>query len=333
MQQRITLPASATFENDLKPIIVDQLNQTASMFYYDVDRYQRLAKQHGMAPRTDVPQNVIVGKNQRPGLCHDYSAHFIENFRGPGDLYLVNTDVSGNTKLFQRIKRFEKSDILVTPQTKNFIDTYYQAVLTKHNEISKAESKWGWSFGQSSGDLVIGPYLFNSNTDGSLYLLSEQIVPAKPTHAGKTDFRDYTNHAWVRIIWNGLAIDVEPTWYDNGQLLEFGIIEVVTGKPITYPSVSGVYRGLPNTTLISPFENPVRVGSDYRFVISSTDFTEIALNHDDKWHYLTRNKNNPRFGIIFTIPANVSKIMLCGINGAGNNRAAKGLVSFDVVGC
>jgi len=37
---------------------------------------------------------------------------------------------------------------------------------------------------------------------------------------------ELTNHAWVRIIWNGMTIDVDPTWYDNGLPLE-KTIEVI----------------------------------------------------------------------------------------------------------
>jgi hypothetical protein len=335
MKLQTTLSQNANFESDLKPFIIEQLNHTASEFYYDIDRYNKLASQHGLPPRPDTPKNVIIGKNQKPGICQDYAAHFIENFRGAGDLFYVSVDGNGITKLFRRIKRFEKSDISVPRHMNHFVDGFYNAVMERHRDFVKTENKWGWSFGQSVqgglvGDCIIGPYIFNSNTDGTLYLLSEAIIPTKQSHAGKTDIREYSNHAWVRIIWNGLTIDVEPTWYDTGQLLEFGVIEIVTGKAITYPSVSSIYRGLPNTSLISPYKNPLCVGLEYRIVIASTDFTEFAIVHDDQWHYLSRNKNNPRFGIIFTVPRKATKIMLCGIIVNGNRKEAKGLVSFDV---
>ena len=53
-----------------------------------------------------------------------------------------------------------------------------------------------------------------------LFLLEETSIPTPESHAGHTILEEFSDHAWVRIIWNEITIDVEPTWYDGGLPLK-----------------------------------------------------------------------------------------------------------------
>jgi hypothetical protein len=57
-----------------------------------------------------------------------------------------------------------------------------------------------------------------------LFLIEIISIPAPESHAGRT-IEQFSYHAWVRILWNGMVIDVDPTWYDNGLPFE-NVIEV-----------------------------------------------------------------------------------------------------------
>jgi hypothetical protein len=313
------------FESKVLPYIVKQLYHTASTYFYCLDKYNRNRKSLGLPPRLEPVRNAIQGDNEIPGVCVDYATHFINNYRGPGELFYIQVDTDGSATLYRRLKRFRQSDIVVnhTMSVNTFIENLYHRVIssgareegarfiweneqnlwqtfytyTRHGIIHwssysfnsqttlipfKREhisinlsiflqeqnrqiklhsdkfllrvgerhrdlvderlSSWGWGWsnnwasrGKSNelGEWYIGTYLFNSNKCGSLYLLERIPIPTPQTHAKETDINKFTNHAWVRIVWEGKIIDVEPTWFDNGREIGRGIIEII-GKSSGY---------------------------------------------------------------------------------------------------
>jgi len=88
-QPRITDHPDATYENDVYPFIVEQINHTAATFFYDREKQNRNRAERGQPPELGPVGNVIVGKNEIGGVCHDYAIHFIENYKGLGDVYYV----------------------------------------------------------------------------------------------------------------------------------------------------------------------------------------------------------------------------------------------------
>ena len=175
-QKQPSKKPKVSYEEDLYPFIVEQINNTAATFFYDIEKANR---------NKDIPvvekqesSNAIVGDNETGGVCQDYAFHFIDNFKGPGEVYFLSVDSNGKTELEKRIKLFERSDIIIFDKKTidSFIEETYQ-------------------------------------------------VPTPESPAGET-IEKFSNHAWVRIQWNGLIVDVDPTWHDNGRSLE-EVIEVI----------------------------------------------------------------------------------------------------------
>jgi len=237
-QPRIIDWSGASFENDVLPLIIEQMNHTAASFFYDLDRFNRMLEESGLPIREEPVGNFIVGHNERAGVCQDYAAHFIHHYRGLGEIYFVSVNAYGETALLRRVKRFARSDITIENplqlaiDSREIINRFYREVRRSHQRHLQQGSSWGWSFGMhgwvgdESREWHIGPYIFNSNEDGSLYLLEKISIPTPLSHAGKTE--GFFNHAWVRIIWRDMIIDVDPTWYDNGLPFDLGSIAVIT---------------------------------------------------------------------------------------------------------
>jgi len=144
----------AAYYKDVYPLIIEQLNNTALMFFYDIEKANERIEGSGL-PFFNYPvKNVVLGEDEIEGVCTDYTIHFMENYKGLGNVYLVSTE--------------------------------------RENAYL---------------------YTLQKNGDETLFLM-EEIIPTPKSHAGRKT--GYFNHAWVRIIYNGITIDVEPTWYDSG---------------------------------------------------------------------------------------------------------------------
>ena len=290
-----------TYEKDVLPFIIEQLNNTAAAFFYDREKQNRILISTGQLPvdkNEDPPGNFIVGVNEIGGVCHDYAFHFIDNYKGPGEVYYFGVDPYGAAELKRRVKPFEKSDIVVadiTPvdayiesryqqiinnagvkeegayykwesvqhssfftrtiggiiywseesfnantrlipfrkehikinmanyrarrdqQKGEIIDSYYNYILRETQASYRDEGPYiQLSFSRGAEGWDIGAVEINTDKNGRLYLTETTIVPKPQSHAGRTT--GFLDHAWVRIVWNGMTIDVEPTWLDNTGL-------------------------------------------------------------------------------------------------------------------
>ena len=191
-----TYDEQQNYEEHLYPHILEQINETARFFYYNLAGIR----------------NVHVGPNEEPGVCNDYASHFVDNYTGPGQIYRVITRPNGeDTVLERRVKVFERSDIKFS--TEDRIDTFYNHIMTG-NDDKTPPINWG-----SSMTFYNNPesqsFDFHTNRDGTLYIVDNAPIPTPLNHAGRPSPQFY-NHAWVRIIWNGITVDIDPTWYDNG---------------------------------------------------------------------------------------------------------------------
>jgi hypothetical protein len=346
-----------------------------------------------------------VGDNETGGVCQDYASHFIDNYKGPGDVYFVSVDDKGTAYLQRRIKQFEKTDIIITDNrsVNAFIDEIYQWIINQskqensrfiwqndqwstfytytsrgtvywsenvfnsntplvpfakeHIKINAANyraernrqrdkyvddiyntimqnhrannefANWGQSF-EAQG-WSIAPLKFHTNNAGKLFLMEETPIPTPVYHAGTTEKDRIFNHAWVRIIWNGMTVDIEPTWYDNGTPIEWGIIEE-PDKAATYPYVFTRYNELTATRLIAPITGTLRPGTSQTFVISSSDYPEFSIIVDKEWHYFTKNETTGNFEFSFTIPAHIDVIDIYGVTVTGSQRNGIGLIRYKV---
>jgi hypothetical protein len=341
-QTQVIDRADATYENDVLPFIIEQLNHTAASFFYDIDKLNRDLIEQGLPARLDPVLNVIVGNNEIGGVCHDYTSHFIDNYRGLGEIFYVGVDPAGNARLLRRIKQFEKSDIVIeNPDNiavdSSAIDNFYNAVLGEHRNNSREGWAWGWSYGMRGGwagiegEWTIGPYLFNSNKNGSLYLIEEIPIPTPLSHAGETDKSKFFNHAWVRIVWRDMTIDVDPTWYDGGRPIEFGAIaEIVPGRINTFPIAYRDFSELSNTRLISPITGVLRYGNNYTFIISSTDYSDFSIVINDSSNDFIKNTETGNFELNLTIPGDIDNINIFGITKSDISWSGVGLIGFMV---
>ena len=193
-----------TYEDDLYPHILEQINDTAGFFYYN---------------RAGI-HNAIKGPKEVPGVCNDYASHFVDHYKGPGEVYRMVVSTGGDAALERRVKVFEKSDIKFSTQER--IDTFYTHIMTGN---SNRTPPINWSstytyYNQPESQ----SFDFHTNRYGVLYVVDKIPVPTPLSHAGRTT--GFYNHAWVRIIWNGITVDIDPTWYDNGLSLSY-VIRVI----------------------------------------------------------------------------------------------------------
>jgi hypothetical protein len=351
--------------------------------------------------------NVIIGKNETGGVCQDYASHFIDNYKGLGDVYFVSVDDKGTSYLQKRIKQFERTDITIsdnkapsafideiyqwvlnqtkqensrfvwqndqfstfytftsngtvywsessftsdTPlvpfkrehikinavnylaernrQKEKFIDDIYNTIMQNHRANSEF-TNWGQAF--EAPGWKIAPLKFHTNKDRKLFLMEETPIPTPVFHAGTMEKEKILNHAWVRIIWNGMTIDVEPTWYDSGVPIEWGIIEeIFPNKVTTYPYAFIRYNELPATRLITPITGTLKPGSTQTFVISSKDYSEFSIIINNEWHYFTKNEATDNFELTFTIPPRIDVIDIYGVTVSGTQRNGIGLIRYKV---
>jgi len=367
------------------------------------------------------PKNVVVGNNEIGGVCQDYASHFIDNYKGLGEVYYLKVDVDGEAVLQRRVKPFEKSDIIISDITSvdSFIEKTYQRVINhtrKEGSYFKWEDKkyftfytktingiiyWSeqpfdsntypvpfkkehikiqrknyqaerdrqketyinhiysmiirnnkeykefthWESIHKEEGWYIAPLKFHTNKDGKLFLIEETSIPTPEFHAGKEEEEKekFFNHAWVRIIWGGMTIDVEPTWYDNGIPLEWAIEEITPNEidsyngndVLRYPYIYSDYSQLSNTQLISPKIGTLKSGSSQTFVISSKDYSEFSIIINGKLNNLLNNfrKNNKtgNYEVTLTVPKNIDTIEIYGVTIVNNQRNGVALVRYKVV--
>ena len=213
--------STAAYKKDVYPFILEQMNNTASVFFYDVERANRMIEGSGLPSLNYPPKNVMAGESETGGICTDYALHFIDNYTGPGNVYLVTTS-GRNANLQRRIKPFDKSDIIIT-NVENYREETAETIEKLINDIyniiiQDLEKSEGFYSGiinyETTNGLRMEPVTLQANGEGKLFLVEETLIPTPKPHAGRT--RGYFNHAWVRIIWNGITIDIDPTWYDAG---------------------------------------------------------------------------------------------------------------------
>jgi len=294
--EQIAEQVEVSYEKDVYPFIVEQINNTASTFFYDGKRAINILKNDGILvyDNYESSENTIIGSNEIAGICQDYAYHFIDNYKGPGDVFIVSF-YKGKTLLEKRIKLFEKSDIKIHDivSIDSFVNDLYQQVIywenlegfslewenevcesfyfiVKNKEIYYSETpidsdtplvlfkkehikidkeKYQAKRNREKEERVNKIYNNISNEykdtntfmhliisypniediniyvkDGKIYLVEENVIQTLEYHVGKKR-EELNSHAWVRIIWNEMTIDVDPTWYDNGIPLE-EVIEV-----------------------------------------------------------------------------------------------------------
>jgi len=415
---------NATYEKDVLPVIIEQINKTAATFFYDMEKFNRIRISKGIPIDKDEkpPKNVVLGNNEIGGICQDYASHFIDNYKGLGEVYYLVVDVNGEAFLQRRVKPFEKNDIIISDITSidSFIEKTYQRVINhaekegsyskwenkqystfytkkingiiylseqpfdsntylvpfkkeyikihqknyqaerdrqkekeinriysmiiRDNEDNKEFTSWENSHNKIEG-WYIAPLKFHTTKDGKLFLIEETSIPTPEFHAGKEEEEKekFFNHAWVRIIWNGMTIDVEPTWYDNGIPLEWAIEKIIpneidsyNGNNVSrYPYIYSNYSELSNTQLISPKTGTLKSGSFQTFIISSKDYSEFSIIIDGELNNLLNNfrKNNKtgNYEATLTVPNNIDTIEIYGVTTVNNRRNGVALVRYKVM--
>lgn len=294
-------------EEEFLNFIIEQINNTASYFFYDVNEALENRKGIPVPEKIPIINNIIAGDNEKGGVCIDYALHFIDNYTGPGEVYLFSINEKGDAYMEKRIKLFELSDIIIALiPFDSFVEKAHKLILEK-TDARFAANRWRndlWGIDDDfvfytkkingivywaekyeqfeSNPLVffrkehikeaivnyqlqdeykenLAKLLFNYiledyeklretkrityqpfegethwflNNDPiylhiaeneNIYLSEYKSVSTPKFHAGEITVFD---HAWVRIIWNEMVIDIDPTWYDNGMPLE-RVIEVI----------------------------------------------------------------------------------------------------------
>ena len=299
--------SKVSYEKHLRPFIIEQIDNTAETFFYDREKANRDRINKGLPVVRESPLNFKAGDKETGGVCEDYVFHFIDNYKGPGEVYFLGVDNNRKAQLPRRVKPFERSDIIISDKKTidSFIEEIYQDVIRQTNKETKGKNaylinedkkeRWSafytrtingiiyWSkepfdlnttlvpfrkdhiiihqknyqkerdkekedsinnfynsilqdkkdkkefrnsthFIKENRDWNIFPIRLHSK-DGKIFLIDETSISTPKFHAGET-IEKFSNHAWVRIHWNGMVVDVDPTWYDNGRPLE-QVIEVI----------------------------------------------------------------------------------------------------------
>jgi len=400
---------NATYEKDVLPFIMQQINHTAATFFYDLERFNKELNERGLPAITDPVGNYIIGRNEIGGVCEDYASHFIDNYKGLGEIYFVGVNYDGEASLFRRVKLFEKTDIIINDikTVDDFIEEIYQWVISNakadeskyiwknaqwktfytrtrngtiywtENESERnpsipfkkehikinlknyqaerdrqrekyinefynycikhgKEIKGIWSFNYDLLDFKLAGWnvdtlKFHVNKNGKLFLVEETSIPTPKFHAGETDIKKYSMHAWVRIVWRDMTIDIDPTWYDGGQPLEFGALEeIIPNRVNSFPVAYSSYKQSSNTKLISPLTGTLKSRNRYTFILSSTDYSAFAIVINDKWHYFTKNDKTGNYELNLLIPNDVDSIVISRVMASGNRLSGNGLIEYKV---
>jgi hypothetical protein len=276
----------AIYEKKIYDYIFEQMYDTAKTFFFDIDILNRFSKEDGLPIYNGKAKNTITDANEIGGLCEDYSIHFVTNYEGPGEVFLVGT-YNNKSFLGNRVKEFEKNDILASIM-EFYIEELYSDIDENYKmrrEISEEGTIWKndglsapfytkkingiiyWSEEVFNPAISLTPFtkelikldidffyfkyneyidkLYNSAyqifEDEKLY--SHHILYEMDFHKPFYVYREKVNskiisfnatyipkifvhlgllvqdHMWVRIIYDGKIIDVDPTWYDTGNPL------------------------------------------------------------------------------------------------------------------
>jgi hypothetical protein len=97
---------------------------------------------------------------------------------------------------------------------------------------------------------------------------------------------------------------------------------------LKYPYTFSTYNQVFNTQLLSPKKGVLQSGATENFVMSSKDFTNIALIINGEFTQLVKNAKTGNFELNFEVPAGITQI---DIMGSRNGRNYSGLLRYDVV--
>jgi hypothetical protein len=129
--------AKVSYEEAVLPFIIEQLNNTASTFFYDTNKANIILKNFGIpvSENEEPSKNAILGKEERGGVCDDYALHFIDNYKGQGEVLFLSVG-NEKTEMVKRLKPFEKSDIILhnSENINSFIEYIYQRALNYHDK-------------------------------------------------------------------------------------------------------------------------------------------------------------------------------------------------------
>jgi hypothetical protein len=95
-----------------------------------------------------------------------------------------------------------------------------------------------------------------------------------------------------------------------------------------YPGTFSAYNHVPNTQLIAPISGTLQSGSTETFIVSSRDYTAVAIIINDQWYRFTKNSRTGNFELTLEIPAGINNLTIYGTKG---NRSYTGLVQYDIL--
>lgn len=107
------------YEEDLLPFITFQIIDTATSLYY----FDSSDKNNEILNKRTDPNKI-----EAPGICLDYAEHFVKNYSGPGELFIIIVDSYGNAELVKLNKPFEKTDIYNPKNIDDYIESSYKEI-------------------------------------------------------------------------------------------------------------------------------------------------------------------------------------------------------------
>jgi hypothetical protein len=156
---------------------------------------------------------------------------------------------------------------------------------------------------------------FKVSDNGSYYFAEDQ-------------FDTRRNNAVLKIH---KLLELSTNYLDN--VLDFNIKAAsgyngfgngVSKYPITFQDYNQVF----NTQLISPKKGVLQSGVKENFVMSSKDFTNVALIINGEFTQLVKNSKTGNFELNFEIPSGITQI---DIMGSKNGRNYTGLTRYNII--
>ena len=97
---------------------------------------------------------------------------------------------------------------------------------------------------------------------------------------------------------------------------------------LKYPYTFASYNQALNTQLVSPKTGTLKAGSSETFVISSKDYSSLAVIINDQWNFFTKNSKTGNFELTLTVPADIDTIKIS----ASTSKTGTywGLVQYNV---
>jgi hypothetical protein len=97
---------------------------------------------------------------------------------------------------------------------------------------------------------------------------------------------------------------------------------------LKYPYTFSAYNNVSNTQLVSPVKGVLKIGETEKFVISTKDFTKVAIIIGGEFTQLVKNSRSGNFEVDFAIPAGITELALYG---SKDGRQYTGLLQYNVV--